>query len=97
MRCLWRHSAQHNHEVNHAVVWLPGAMGAYRTLRTDDPEGARRVLRAVTLLAGDPCPEGSTALGSTQFRRLHLDRYRVLYEVDAGTVSVLHVGTVLAA
>jgi mRNA interferase RelE/StbE len=70
-------------------------MGAYRTLRIDDPEGARRVLRAVTLLAGDPCPEGSTVLGSTQFRRLHLDRYRVLYEVDAGTVSVMHVGTVL--
>ena len=71
-------------------------MAAYRLLRIDDPEGARYVLRAVTLLAGDPCPESSTALGSTQFRRLHLDRYRVLYEVDAATVSVMHVGTVLS-
>jgi mRNA interferase RelE/StbE len=70
-------------------------MAAYRTLRADDPEGARHVLRAVTLLAGDPCPQGSTALGSTSFRRLHFERYRVLYEVDSGTVSVMHVGTVL--
>jgi mRNA interferase RelE/StbE len=71
-------------------------MAAYRMLRIDDPEGARQILRAVTLLAEDPCPQSSTVLGSTQFRRLHLDRYRVLYEIDAGTVSVMHVGTVLS-
>jgi mRNA interferase RelE/StbE len=70
-------------------------MAAYRMLRIDDPEGARHILHAVTLLAGDPCPESSTVLGRTQFRRLHLGRYRVLYEIDAGTVSVMHVGTVL--
>jgi mRNA-degrading endonuclease RelE of RelBE toxin-antitoxin system len=70
-------------------------MAAYRTLRADDPEGARHILRAVTQLEDDPCPPGSTALGTTSFRRLYLDSYRVLYEVNAETVSVMHVGTVL--
>jgi len=95
MTCLWRHSTQHNYGVTHAVVWLPGAMAAYRAVRAADPDGARRISRAVALLAGDPCPEGSTSLGTTGFRRLRLDTYRVLYEVAAGSVSVMHVGSVL--
>jgi mRNA interferase RelE/StbE len=102
MTCLWRHSTQHNYGVPQsadtaAVVWLPGAMTAYRAVRAADPEGARRISRAVALLAGDPCPRASTALGSTAFRRLRLDRYRVLYEVESGTVSIMHVGAVLTA
>lgn len=95
MTCLWRRSTQHNYVVTHAVVWLPGAMNAYRVVRESDPEGARRISGAVALLAGDPCPEGSSVLGSTAFRRLRLERYRVLYEVAPGTVSVMHVGSVL--
>jgi hypothetical protein len=95
MRCLCRHSTQHNYGVTLAVVWLPGAMAAYRGVRANDPEGARQISRAVALLAADPCPTGSTALGSTPFRRLRLDSYRVLYEVEPDMVSVMHVGTVL--
>lgn len=95
MTCLWRHSTQHNYGVTHAVVWLPGAMAAYRAVRAADPDGARRISRAVALLAGNPYPESSSALGSTAFRRLRLDRYRVLYEVASGTVSVMHVGSVI--
>jgi mRNA-degrading endonuclease RelE of RelBE toxin-antitoxin system len=72
-------------------------MAGYRAVRANDPEGARRISRAVARLAGDPCPDDSTALGSTPFRRLRLDRYRVLYEVDPDAVSVMHVGTVLPA
>lgn len=70
-------------------------MTAYRSVREADPEGARRISRAVALLAGDPRPRTSTALGSTPFRRLRLDRYRVLYEVAPASVSVMHVGFVL--
>jgi mRNA-degrading endonuclease RelE of RelBE toxin-antitoxin system len=70
-------------------------MAGYRAVRANDPEGARRISRAVARLARDPCPDDSTALGSTPFRRLRLDQYRVLYEVDPVAVSVMHVGTVL--
>lgn len=95
MTCLCRHSAKHNHCVTHAVIWLPEAMTAYRSVRDSDPDGARLISRAVALLAGEPCPGESAALGGTPYRRLRLDRYRILYEVESGTVSVMHVGAVL--
>jgi mRNA interferase RelE/StbE len=71
-------------------------MAAYRSVRAEDPQGARRISGAVARLAADPYPGDSTALGGTSFRRLRLDRYRVLYEVAPGTVSVMHVGSVLS-
>ncbi|MGH3150677.1 MAG: type II toxin-antitoxin system RelE family toxin [Streptosporangiaceae bacterium] len=64
-------------------------------MRIKDPAGAKRVSQAVAMLADEPCPETSSALGGTAFRRLRLDQYRVLYEVTRNTISVLHVGRVL--
>jgi mRNA-degrading endonuclease RelE of RelBE toxin-antitoxin system len=80
-----------------AVVWRPAAMNAYRSLRVTDPEGARRIARRVAALAAESRPEGSSCLGETEFRRLRLDQYRVLYEVTPDTVRVMHVGRVLPA
>jgi mRNA-degrading endonuclease RelE of RelBE toxin-antitoxin system len=40
-------------------------------------------------------PEAMTALGGTSFRRLRLDRYRVLYEVTEDMIRVMHVGRVI--
>jgi mRNA-degrading endonuclease RelE of RelBE toxin-antitoxin system len=79
-----------------AVVWLPAAMNAYRSLRVMDPEGARHIARRIAALAAEPRPEGSS-LGETDFRRLRLDQYRVLYEVTPDTVRVMHVGRALPA
>jgi mRNA-degrading endonuclease RelE of RelBE toxin-antitoxin system len=81
--------------VTHAVVWLPEAMTAYRSVRDADPDGATRITRAVALLASQPFPGESTSLGGSPYRRLRLDRYRVLYEVETDTVRVMHVGAVL--
>lgn len=78
-----------------AVIWLPEAMTAYRRLRAADPDGARQIAKAVAALGTDPCPTGSSALGGTAFRRLYLDRYRVLYEVTDTAVRVMHVGRVI--
>jgi mRNA-degrading endonuclease RelE of RelBE toxin-antitoxin system len=81
-----------------AVVWLPAAMNAYRSLRVTDPEGARHIARRIAALAAEPRPEGSNSLGETDFRRLRLDQYRVLYEVTPDTVRrVMHVGRALPA
>jgi mRNA interferase RelE/StbE len=76
------------------IVWLPGAMSAYRALREDDPEGATLIANAVAALRTEPCPENSTALGETGFRRLRVERYRVLYELTQDTIRVMHVGSV---
>ena len=45
-------------------------------------------------LAGEPSPEASVELGGRGLRRLHLGRYRVLYEVvdDQRIVTVIHLG-----
>ena len=77
------------------VVWLPEAMTAYRSLRIKDPAGAKRVAQAVAMLADEPRPETSSALGGTAFRRLRLDQYRVLYELTRNANYVLYVGLVL--
>jgi mRNA interferase RelE/StbE len=76
------------------IVWLPGAMIAFRALREDDQEGATLIANAVAALAAEPRPLHSTALGDTQFRRLRVERYRVLYELTGTTVRVMHVGSV---
>jgi mRNA interferase RelE/StbE len=81
--------------MTHSVIWLPEAMAAYRRLRADDPDGARRIAKAVAALADDPHPADSNPLGRTSFRRIRLDRYRVLYEVTDDAVRVMHVGRVI--
>jgi mRNA-degrading endonuclease RelE of RelBE toxin-antitoxin system len=69
-------------------------MTAFRTLRGSEPEGAALVATAVAALATEPRPDTSTALGDTAFRRLRIDRYRVLYELTPDAVRVMHVGQV---
>jgi len=81
--------------MTYSVIWLPEAMAAYRRLRVTDPDGARRIAKAVAALATDPRPAESNALGGTSFLRMRLDRYRVLYEVADDTVRVMHVGRVI--
>ena len=71
---------------------------SYERLSVAARYGPRRsqVYRArVAALAAEPRPEGSSGLGETNFRRLRLDQYRVLYEVTPDTVRVMHVGRVL--
>jgi mRNA interferase RelE/StbE len=80
--------------MTHRVIWQPEAMSAFRRLRADDPDGAKRVASAVRSLAADPYPTEGTRLGGTAFHRLRLGDYRVLYEISATetTVYVLHAG-----
>jgi len=82
--------------MTHSVIWLSEAIASYRRLRATDPDGARRIAKVVTAPATDPRPADSNALGGTSFRRIRLDRYRVLYEVTDDTVRVMHVGRVIA-
>jgi mRNA-degrading endonuclease RelE of RelBE toxin-antitoxin system len=78
-----------------AVVWLPGAMTAYRSLRSAEPEAAVVITQAIAALAEEPRPPASNALGKTAFRRLRLEDFRILYEVTPDTVRIMHVGRTL--
>lgn len=69
-------------------AWFAG----YKDLRAADRLMARRVRAAVNALVRDPEPPGSVHLGDSLFYRLHVDDYRVLYEVDDDTVRVWSLG-----
>jgi mRNA interferase RelE/StbE len=53
--------------MTYSVIWLPEAMTAYRVLRTADPDGAKRVAKAIAALAVDSHPAESNALGGTSY------------------------------
>lgn len=49
---------------------------------------------AVDLLAENALPKGSTPYGSPTLRRIHVGRYRVMYEIQNAQVIVIHLGRV---
>jgi mRNA interferase RelE/StbE len=81
--------------MSYAVIWLPEAMTAYRRLRAVDPDGAKQIANVVAGLAAEPRPAESSGLGGTNFRRIRLERYRLLYEVTDDAVRVMDVGRVI--
>ncbi|MFD7445766.1 type II toxin-antitoxin system RelE/ParE family toxin [Streptomyces sp. NPDC059909] len=82
--------------MTYAIIWDEAAIGAAARFLKDDPEGLRQLMDAVDLLAGQPRPEGSAEYGSADLRRMHVGRYRVLYEITEATVTVvvIHVGRI---
>lgn len=80
--------------MTHTIVWTNSATAAYRELRSHDRPGAATVGDAVRALASDPRPPTSRRLGTTDFYRLRVGPFRILYRVDddASAVVVEHVG-----
>lgn len=82
--------------MTYQIIWHEQATSnAVRYLK-DDPDGLLRVYAAADLLADNPRPAGSTALGSPDLRRMHVGLYRLMYEIDEDsiTIVVLHIGRV---
>ena len=74
------------------VIWEAHAIDQAAGFLRDDPDGVREMLDAVARLADEPRSAGSFPYGSPDRRRLRIDRYRVMYEITAETVSVWHLG-----
>ena len=76
------------------ITWDEAAINAAARFLKDDPTGLRQLMDAVDLLAEQPRPAGSAEYGSPDLRRMHVGRYRVLYEITDATVTivVIHVG-----
>jgi mRNA interferase RelE/StbE len=51
---------------------------------------------AIDLLADEPRPGGTAEYGSPDLRRMHVGRYRVLYEITEETITIviIHVGRI---
>ncbi|GAA2122528.1 type II toxin-antitoxin system RelE family toxin [Streptomyces synnematoformans] len=79
--------------MSHEVVWETDALNAAAGFLDDDPAGLRALFDAVDALATEQRPKNSTPWGSDK-RRLRVGRYRAIYRIDDGrvTVFVLHLG-----
>lgn len=80
--------------MTYTVIWDETAINAAARFLKDDPEGLRQLMDAVDLLADQPRPNGTVPYGSPDLRRMHVGRYRVLYEITQATVTivVIHLG-----
>lgn len=76
------------------VSWDPPAIAKASRYLEDDPDGLGQAMDEVELLAAEPRPSNFIAYGSDDLRRLHVGRYRALYEInrDDHTVTVFHLG-----
>lgn len=80
--------------MTYEIVWDEAAIDTAARFLKDDPEGLRQLMDSVDLLADQPRPPGTVAYGSPDLRRMHVGRYRVLYEITDATVTivVIHIG-----
>ena len=80
--------------MTYEVVWSERALDQAAGFLADDPDGLAQLMAAVDLLADEPRPEGTAEYGSPDVRRMHVGRYRVLYDVNDTTVTVvvIHAG-----
>ncbi|MCG6499601.1 type II toxin-antitoxin system RelE/ParE family toxin [Kitasatospora sp. A2-31] len=82
--------------MSYTIIWDEPAINAAARFLNDDPEGLRQVMDSVDLLADSPRPAGTAEYGSPDLRRMHIGRYRVLYEITGTTVTivVIHLGRI---
>ncbi|WP_052868492.1 type II toxin-antitoxin system RelE family toxin [Streptomyces niger] len=78
--------------MSYEIIWEPEALAQAERFAKDDPTGIRQVFSTVDRLTEDPRPEGAS--GGTGVLRIHVGRYRVMYEVIDRQVriSVIHLG-----
>ncbi|WP_405687043.1 type II toxin-antitoxin system RelE/ParE family toxin [Streptomyces sp. NBC_00057] len=82
--------------MTYLITWDEHAIDQAARFLKDDPDGLRQLMDAVDLVADNPLPQGSAPYGSHTLRRVHVGRYRVLYEIAETqvTIIVIHLGRV---
>ena len=69
------------------IEWTPAAVAsARRNMR--DQDGLRAVGAAVAALADDPFPPPPEGFHRGRYHRLRVGAYRIMYVVDADTVTI---------
>ena len=75
--------------MTYTVLWDEAALDAAARFLKDDADGLRQLMDAVDLLADQPRPAGTSEYGSPDIRRMHVGRYRVMYEITEATVTIV--------
>lgn len=80
--------------MTYEIAWADEAFAAAQALMADDPAGLATVFDTVDNLATNPRPPAAIPWGSTNFLRLRVGRYRVLYEINDRLIriDVIHLG-----
>jgi mRNA interferase RelE/StbE len=80
--------------VNYPLEWSAAALNSAAGFLTDDRDGLQLLIDALDQLSDEPRPPVSTAFGTTGLRRLHVGRYRALYEFidNTATIAIIHIG-----
>lgn len=80
--------------MTYRVVWAEPAIDTAAGYLADDPDGLSMLMDRIDGLVHDPRSATSVELGASGLRRLHVGRYRVLYEVveNEHIVTVIHLG-----
>ncbi|MBS2531471.1 type II toxin-antitoxin system RelE/ParE family toxin [Catenulispora sp. NF23] len=68
--------------MSYTIDWDMVALNRAAQFMNSDVAGVEQVVSACDLLAENPRPTGSFAYGTPDVRRIHIGRYRVLYEIN---------------
>jgi mRNA interferase RelE/StbE len=80
--------------VTFKAVWELVAVDLTTRFLADDPDRLRSLFDAVDALMDEPRPPRAFPLGTSGLYRLRVGRYRVVYEIDqvSRTLMIRHVG-----
>lgn len=74
--------------MKYTLIWANNTARSMRALRKRDGDAVKPFADAVNSLARNPSPPEAVRLGGTDTWRLHVGRYRAMYEIDGVNVSV---------
>ena len=75
--------------MSYTVDWKEAAVTALWRIRAQDPHAAITVAAAVASLTDEPRPADSRRLGGTEFLRMRIGTYRVMYEIDDARSAII--------
>jgi mRNA interferase RelE/StbE len=80
--------------LTYEIIWADEAFDAAQAFMAEDPAGLASVFDTVDDLATNPRPPTAIPWGSTDFLRLRIGHYRVLYEINDHLIriNVIHLG-----
>jgi mRNA interferase RelE/StbE len=74
--------------MSYTIEWDLVALDRAAQFMKSDVTGVDQVVAACDLLAENPRPAGSFAYGSADVRRIHVGRYRILYEIHEAQQNI---------
>jgi mRNA interferase RelE/StbE len=80
--------------VTYRIEYARGVKQRIIDYRKTDPNGVDQSFDAINALARAPRPRGAQPYGSPDILRIHVGRYRLMYEVhdEVVMITVFHVG-----